>query len=97
MLVCIAVYLNSLSNGFVFDDYAVIVENKYLKLPGINVASFFNHSYFKIAGGEASYRPVATLSYYLIYAIAGLNPFFYHLFSVLLHLANVVLVTCLSI
>lgn len=92
ILVCIAVYLNSLSNGFVFDDYAVILENKYLKLPGINVASFFNHSYFKIAGGEASYRPVATLSYYLIYAIAGLDPFFYHLLSVLLHLVNVVLI-----
>jgi len=92
VLVPIVVYSNSLSNGFVFDDYAVILENKYLKLPGINVASFFNHSYFKIAGGEASYRPLATLSYYLIYAIAGLNPFFYHLLSVLLHLVNVVLI-----
>ena len=92
ILVCIAVYLNSLPNGFVFDDYAVIVENKYLRLPGINFASFFNHSYFNIAGGEASYRPVATLSYYLIYAIAGLNPFFYHLLSVILHMVTVVLV-----
>jgi len=86
------VYLNSLPNGFVFDDYAVIVENKYLKLPGINFASFFNHSYFNIAGGEASYRPLATLSYYLIYAIAGLNPFYYHLLSVILHMIAVVLV-----
>ena len=92
VFVCIVVYLNSLSNGFVFDDYAVIIENKYLKLPGINFASFFNHSYFNIAGGEASYRPLATLSYYLIYAIAGLNPFFYHLLSVILHIINVVLV-----
>ena len=92
VFVCIVVYLNSLSNGFVFDDYAVIIENKYLKLPGINFASFLNHSYFNIAGGEASYRPVATLSYYLIYAIAGLNPFFYHLLSVILHIINVVLV-----
>ena len=92
IFVCMMVYLNSLSNGFVFDDYAVIVENKFLKLPGINFASFFNHSYFNIAGGEASYRPVATLSYYLTYAIAGLNPFFYHLLSVILHMVNVVLV-----
>jgi len=92
VFVCIVVYLNSLSNGFVFDDYAVIIENKYLKLPGINFASFLNHSYFNIAGGEASYRPLATLSYYLIYAIAGLNPFFYHLLSVILHIVNVVLV-----
>ncbi|MDH3827758.1 MAG: tetratricopeptide repeat protein, partial [Desulfobacterales bacterium] len=92
VFVCIVVYLNSLPNGFVFDDYAVIIENKYLKLPGINFASFLNHSYFNIAGGEASYRPLATLSYYLIYAIAGLNPFFYHLLSVILHIVNVVLV-----
>ena len=69
-------YINSLPNGFVYDDYAVIVENKYLKLPGINLAAFFDQSYFNVAGGEASYRPLATLSYYLIYAIAGLNPFF---------------------
>ena len=96
ILVCIVVYLNSLPNGFVFDDYAVIVENKYLKLPGINFASFFNHSYFNIAGGEASYRPIATLSYYLIYAIAGLNPFFYHLLSVILHMIAVVLVYLIS-
>ena len=92
IFVCILVYINSLSNGFVFDYYAVIIENKYLKLPGINFASFFNHSYFNIAGGEASYRPLATLSYYLTYAIAGLNPFFYHLLSLILHMVNVVLV-----
>ena len=92
VFVCAAVYINSLPNGFVFDDYAVIVENKYLKLPGINLAAFFDQSYFNVAGGEASYRPLATLSYYLIYAIAGLNPFFYHLLSVLLHAVNVVLI-----
>ena len=92
VFVCAAVYFNSLPNGFVFDDYAVIVENKYLKLPTVNVAAFFNQSYFNIAGGEASYRPLATLSYYLIYAVAGLNPFYYHLLSVLLHALNVVLI-----
>ena len=92
VFVCAAVYINSLPNGFVFDDYAVIVENKYLKLSTINLASFFNQSYYNVAGGEASYRPLATLSYYLIYAIDGLNPFFYHLLSVLLHLVNVVLI-----
>ena len=92
VFVCLAVYLNSLSNGFVFDDYAVIIENKSLPHPIKSFPSFFNHSYFKIAGGEASYRPLATLSYYLTYAIAGLNPFFYHFLSVILHIVNVVLV-----
>lgn len=88
----VLVYFNSLSNGFVFDDYVVIVQNKYLTARGADFLSFFNHAYFKIAGGEASYRPVATLSYYLIHLAAGLNPFYYHLSSVLLHILNVLLV-----
>jgi protein O-mannosyl-transferase len=92
VLVGVLVYLNSLSNGFVFDDYAVIVQNKYLTERGAGFLSFFNHSYFNIAGGEASYRPVATLSYYLIHLAAGLNPFYYHLTSVVLHILNILLV-----
>ena len=96
VLISILVFYNSLSNGFVYDDYAVIVENKFLKLPGINVSAFFNHSYFSIAGGESSYRPVSTLSYYLLYKIGGLNPFFYHLLSVVLHILNVILVYLLA-
>jgi tetratricopeptide (TPR) repeat protein len=91
-LVCLAVYFNSLSNGFVFDDLAVIVENEHIKDLVKNLPAFLDASYFKIAGGEASYRPLATLSYYLLYGIAGLNPFYYHLASLILHLINAVLV-----
>ncbi len=95
-VVCIALYLNSLSNGFVFDDYAVIIENKHIQHPLESFPSFFNHSYFSVAAGESSYRPVATLSYYSIYAVAGLNPFWYHLFSLFLHAANVILIYLLA-
>lgn len=92
VLVTFAVYANSLSHGFVFDDLTVIVANKAIKNPFKNLPSLFSASYFKISGGEASYRPIATLSYYLIYAVAGLRPFYYHLTSLLLHIANVILV-----
>ena len=88
----VAVYYNSLSNGFVFDDYVVIVENKHLNDFRNSLPSFFNDSYFKIAGDEASYRPLATLSYFLIHSFAGLNPFYFHLASVFLHTLNVILV-----
>ena len=91
VIISLAVYYNSLSNGFVFDDYAVIVENKHIEHLRSSLPSFFNHSYFTIAGGEASYRPLATFSYFLIYALAGPNPFYFHLGSVLLHVLNVVL------
>jgi len=92
MFISLAVYYNCLSNGFVFDDYAVIVENKHIQDLSNSLPSFFNNSYFKIAAGEASYRPVATLSYFIIHSFAGLNPFYYHLSSVLLHMLNVILV-----
>jgi tetratricopeptide (TPR) repeat protein len=92
VLVCVLVYMNSLSNEFVFDDRATIVENKYLPDLFGSFPSFFSTSYFEIAEAEASYRPVATLSYYLLYAIGKLNPFWYHLGSLILHILNVVLV-----
>jgi tetratricopeptide (TPR) repeat protein len=94
--VTVAVYVNSLPNGFVFDDMGTIVENVHIKHLGKNFPSFFSRSYYKIAHGEASYRPVATLSYYLLYALFGLNPFGYHLFSLALHIFNVVLVYLLA-
>ena len=65
-LFSLALYFNSLSNGFVFDDYADIVENKHIKDLSNNLPSLFNNAYFKIAAGESSYRPVATFSYFII-------------------------------
>jgi tetratricopeptide (TPR) repeat protein len=98
LLVCITaiVYFNSLSNGFVYDDLGTIVENAYIKRLDNYLSSFYNQSYFKISGGEASYRPVATLSYYLLYAVSGPNPLGYHLLSVTLHIFNVILVYLLA-
>ena len=92
VLVCLVVYYNALSNGFAFDDLGVIVNNAYLKRPGQFLAALFNLSYFKVAGLEASYRPLATLSYLFIYWFAGLNPFYYHLLSLVLHALAAVLV-----
>jgi len=97
VMVSVAVYYNSLSNGFVFDDWVVIVKNKHIADLKNSLPSFFSNSYFKIAGGEASYRPLTTLFYFLIHSFAGLNPFYYHLGSILLHAINVLLVYILTI
>ena len=96
VLLSLVVYANSLSNGFVYDDYATIIENKHIGSPLKSLPSLFDRSYFNIAAGEASYRPVATLSYYLIYAVGELNATWYHLFSVLLHAFNVMLAYILA-
>ena len=97
-LICISgiIYFNSLSNGFVYDDLGTIVENVHIKRFDNFLSAFYNQSYFTISGGEASYRPVATLSYYLLYAIFNLNPFGYHLTSFVLHILNVILVYLLA-
>jgi hypothetical protein len=86
----IAVYINAMSNGFVFDDMTTIVHNAHIKDLGQNFSAFFNLDYFKIAQAEVSYRPIATLSYFLIYALFNLNPLAFHLTSLLLHIFNVI-------
>jgi Tfp pilus assembly protein PilF len=86
----IAVYINAMSNGFVFDDMTTIVHNAHIKDLGQNFPAFFNLDYFKIAQAEVSYRPIATLSYFLIYALFNLSPLAFHLSSLLLHIFNVI-------
>lgn len=84
-----AVYVNSLGNGFVYDDELVIVENPFLnKLE--NVKYFFGSDYF--AGSqEFTYRPVLTLSYLLDYHFWKFNPLGYHLTNVVIHILNAIL------
>jgi len=89
------VYANTLFNGFVYDDRGTIVENKYITTTLENLPSFFTPSYFKIAELEATYRPVATFSYHVLYAIFKKDPFGYHLASLILHIINASLVYCL--
>ena len=42
--------------------------------------------------GRTGYRPVRTLTYALNFALGGANPFGYHLFNVLLHAVNSILI-----
>src|SRR3990167_5471853 len=91
VVVCLSqfVYLNSLSNQFVYDDEFTIVTNYFIKTWN-NLPSLFNKDYFKFSG-ELSYRPVVTLSYFIDYTLWELNPFGFHLTNTLLHALNSVL------
>ncbi|MFH1338764.1 MAG: tetratricopeptide repeat protein [Candidatus Omnitrophota bacterium] len=92
------VYANSLFNGFVYDDGAVMVDNTFIKSPK-NLKLFFSRRYltdprealfylgnYNVGSGEGSYRPVATLSYFLNYFLFKLKPFGWHATNVLLHI-----------
>lgn len=85
------VYLPTLFNGFVWDDEEQIVNNPQIQSLS-NLPAFFSGSTFNAGGGGnlsgLYYRPLMTSSFTLVYSIFGLNPFFFHLVQVILHIAN---------
>jgi len=88
-------YVNILNNNFVFDDSSTIENNKIIRNLR-NLPVLFTHDYFKRAGigdftlsGEASYRPVVTLSYFIDFFIWKENSYGFHLTNLLLHLLNI--------
>ncbi len=89
------VYLNSLSNQFVYDDEFTIVNNHFIKTWN-NLPLLFSREYFKFSG-ELSYRPVVTITYFIDYALWRLNPFGFHLTSILFHAINIVLLFFLCV
>lgn len=81
----IAVYGNSLSNGFALDDLSLVRDD-----PRIRSLSGLPHLFVEpywYQGGEAAglYRPVATASLALNRAVTGEAPWGFHLGNVLLH------------
>ena len=76
-----SLYANTLFHGFVFDDVTLIQQN-----PDV-----IELNWGKILG-RSGYRPIRTFTYALNSALGGMNPFGYHVFNVLLHAANSLLV-----
>jgi len=98
------VYINALYGNFVYDDYLVIVDNGFIK-SAKNIALLFSRRYlthpleagfnvgaYNIGSGEGSYRPVATLSYFLNYAVFKLDPFGYRLTNIVIHILCAILI-----
>ena len=89
-LISFLAYMNTLQHQFVFDDFRIIVNNPFIK-DWKYFPALFNSDYFKISG-ELSYRPLVTLSYFIDYAIWGLNAFGFHLTNLLIHTLNTFIV-----
>ncbi len=66
-------YLNTLPNGFVYDDNTLIVENVQLREP-YNIVKFIQ-----------STRGVKKIIHLVLYQLWGLNPLVFHLASIILH------------
>lgn len=86
------VYGQSLGNGFVrWDDGLLIYEN-----PAIRGFSLANLKTIFTTYDPELYIPLTLLSYQFDYMISGIRPEFYHLHSLLLHIANALLVVWFS-
>jgi protein O-mannosyl-transferase len=78
-------YLNTLPNGFVYDDLYLIAKNDWIRDIG-NVFLMFNPSDRDIT--KRPYRPLREVSYAVDYAVWGMKPAGYHLTNIALHAAN---------
>ena len=90
-LAVIIPYFNSLQNPFIWDEEEIIVKNPIIKdwqyLPYLFKTDIFARPIME--GGF--YRPIYMLSFMVNYHLWGLNVVSYHLFSVVLHVLNALL------
>src|SRR5262245_21200266 len=98
VLAGITMYAASLSNAFVWDDIAQVLQN-HLAHSLANIRYFFQGGTFATGGaprlGGIYYRPLMTTSFALLYGLFGPVPFYFHLYQLAFHLTNGVLVLLL--
>src|SRR3989338_7757020 len=86
LIISIAIYSNTLKNGFVYYDEFTIVNNTLIKNFS-NISKLFTKEYFTTSA-EMSYRPVVTFTYFIDYSLYGIKPWGYHLTNLILHAMN---------
>ena len=89
-----ALYYRTLDNPFVWDDQFLILKNYFIHNLK-NIGGLFTQAYFT-QPVEISYRPVATLTYMIDYALWRTQPQGWHFFNVTLHFLNSLLVYALA-
>lgn len=84
------IYANKFNNGFVRDDFRIIVKNDFIK-DIKNIKYVFSKKYFSLTD-EWQYRPVLTLTYFLNYYLFGLDLKSWHFFNIFFHSLNAILI-----
>ncbi len=87
--IALAVYGNTIANGFVWDDRDIIVENPANRDLSSVPSLFTSVDATRTASHQAYYRPLTRLTYVLDYQLFRLEPGWYHAENVLLHAATV--------
>jgi len=94
IIVGFLVYINAFSNKFVWDDEEQVVNNTVIREWG-NLPIILTSGTFYAGGAGLSgsfFRPLVSLFYFLNYQIWGLQSGGFHLFQIIFHLLNVILI-----
>jgi hypothetical protein len=92
LIVAGAVYYPSLNGGFLFDDFANIVDNKHVHLATFSIAGLID-SLGGLSAGPLG-RPVSVGSFALTHLFFGLDPFAFKAINLVIHLFNGLLIGC---
>lgn len=91
VLLTLATYANALSNGFVWDDASIIVEN-----PDTRDLSVMGRVLLSPDEHPPYYRPLNRASYLVDYQLFGMDPRGFHAVNIALHAANALLLLALA-
>lgn len=92
VLLAVAVYLNSLGNGFSLDDVPIIQQNPRVHDVS-NLRGVWLTPYWPFSGSELGlWRPLAVFGYALQWAAGGGHPMLFHATSITLHAGAALLV-----
>ena len=91
-----AVYAQSLFHEFVYDDIPLIRDNQLIRSPANIPSMFFNEDLLDDFS-TGYYRPVIPVIDTMAYMVAGASPAWFHLLSILYHLAATALVFFLAL
>lgn len=86
-------YARALSGGFVHDDEQQIIENVFVTNPHLwrHIFSGSVWSFVGAGGSSQFYRPLMIFCFWVIYRLAGPQPFYFHLFQVILFAGTAVM------
>ena len=94
LLLSLALYVNTMFNGFVSDDHLQVEQNPYIRSFKDAPQLLTNPVWFLVGKESLAtyYRPVMSFGFLIGYKLFGLSPYGYHLMNVLLHMTVVWLI-----
>lgn len=94
VLLALAAYGNTFNHSFVLDDVNLVVKNEHLRSLA-SIPSYYTSSKAQSDEDMQVYRPLRQTALALEFAVFGLDPRGYHVVNMLLHGANVLLLSLL--